>query len=146
MWIVWLIGCVVFGVIELMSQMVWTLCLAVGCVVALLAEVLGCSIPVQIILVAVGALGMFFLAGKYMTRMYGPGKGHNANEMSSNMDALIGRTGKVTREIKPGHLGRVQIDGDSWQARAHHESDAFHHGDQVKVLSYDSIILTVTKS
>ncbi len=145
MWTIWLIGAVVCGVIELMTQSVWTLCLSIGCVCALIASVCGVSIPIQLILLAAGSLAAFFLAHKYMQEQRNKTTGSNKQEMSSNMDALIGRIGRVTSEIKPGHLGRVQIDGDSWQARAHHESQSFSHGDQVKVLSYDSIIITVTK-
>ncbi len=145
MWTIWLIGAIVCGVIELLTQSVWTLCLSVGCVVALVACVFGVSLPVQLILLAAGVLVMFFLAHRYMNRLRKTASALEPQEMSSNMDALIGRVGRVTDEIAPGHLGRVQIDGDSWQARAHHESESFSRGDQVKVLSYDSIIITVTK-
>lgn len=145
MWTIWLIGAVVCGVIELLTQSVWTLCLSVGCVIALVACVFGASLPVQLVLLAAGALAMFFLAHKYMKRLRDNQSGLEPQEMSSNMDALIGRIGRVTSDIPSGQLGRVQIDGDNWQARARHEHESFNKGDQVKVISYDSIILTVTK-
>lgn len=144
MWTIWLICAVVCGVIELLTQCVWTLCLSVGCALAFVACVAAdASLPVQLILLAAGALIMFFVAHSYMNRQRI--KGLQAQEMSSNMDAIIGRIGNVTEEIRPGMLGRVRIDGDNWQARARHESESFHRGEQVKVLSYDSIIITVTK-
>lgn len=143
MWIIWLICAIVCGAVELLTQWVWTLCLSAGCVLALVACVAGASLPVQLIMLAVGSLIMFFLAHRYMNRQRIGGM--QVQEMSSNMDAIIGRTGIVTEEIRPGMLGRVKIDGDNWQARARHESDNFQKGEQVKVLSYDSIIITVTK-
>ncbi len=140
-----MICAVVCGVVELLTQWVWTLCLSVGCILALVGCVFGVNMPVQLILLAAGALVMFFLAHSYMARLRAKRSGLEPQEMSSNMDAIIGRIGRVTTEIRPGQLGRVQIDGDNWQARARHEDDVFRHGDQVKVLSYDSIIITVTK-
>lgn len=59
------------------------------------------------------------------------------------MDALLGRHGTVTEEIRPGKLGRVRIDGDNWQARLESPKAGAKRGDTVVVASYDSIILTV---
>ena len=145
MWMIWMIIAVVCGVVELLTQWVWTLCLSVGCILALVACVFDATLPIQLIVLAAGALVMFFLAHKYIASLRAKRDGVEPQEMSSNMDAIIGRIGRVTSEIRPGQLGRVQIDGDNWQARARHEDDVFRHGDQVKVLSYDSIIITVTK-
>ena len=145
MWMIWMIIAVVCGAVELLTQWVWTLCLSVGCILALVACVFDATLPIQLIVLAAGALVMFFLAHKYIASLRAKRDGVEPQEMSSNMDAIIGRIGRVTGEIRPGQLGRVQIDGDNWQARARHEDDVFRHGDQVKVLSYDSIIITVTK-
>lgn len=141
MWTIWLIGAVVCGIIELLTQSVWTLCLSAGCIIALLASMFGLNLPLQLIFLAIGALAMFFIAHKYMKRMRNKAPQKN----TSNMDALIGRIGRITNEVKPGLLGRVQIDGDNWQACAQNENETFAMGEQVKVVSYNSIILTVTK-
>ena len=59
------------------------------------------------------------------------------------MDALIGRVVQVTQTIpEDGGLGRIRIDGDSWQARSR-DGREIEEGKKVKVVSYDSIIIEV---
>ena len=58
------------------------------------------------------------------------------------MDALIGREVRVAEDIPAGGIGRVRIDGDSWQAQSN-DGREIAAGERVRVLSYDSIILTV---
>lgn len=65
---------------------------------------------------------------------------HKGGEHSATgMDALIGRTGQV--EI--AEMPRVRIDGDSWQVRPTQKDTILHQGESVRVVGYDSIILSV---
>ncbi|MDE6011596.1 MAG: NfeD family protein, partial [Prevotella sp.] len=57
---------------------------------------------------------------------------------------LIGRKGRVTETICPGHYGRVAIDGDDWKAESAGQEE-LPVGTQVQVVSRESIILTVVK-
>lgn len=42
---------------------------------------------------------------------------HRSQQVKTNVDALIGRVGVVTQEpSETDHIGRVQLDGDSWRA------------------------------
>jgi membrane protein implicated in regulation of membrane protease activity len=60
----------------------------------------------------------------------------------SNADALLGRTGKVTEDIKAGADGYVKIDGDMWKAISKSESD-IPAGTTVRVIGRESTIITV---
>ena len=61
------------------------------------------------------------------------------------MDALIGRVTVVDEPIEEHRHGRIIIDGDNWQAVSA-DGTAMEKGTKVKVISYDSIILTVARA
>ena len=63
----------------------------------------------------------------------------------SNVDALIGRIGRVTEAIEANGYGRVQIDGDSWKAKTR-DGHPVENGMKARVLSIDSIIITVEEA
>ena len=118
-WIIWLIVAAVLAIIEVLSQMVWTLCLAIGCAAALAASLCGASLATQLALMAVTAVIAFIVLVPWLRRIH-----HAASERRG------ARTG-------------VMADGDNWQAVASSASDFFPVGSRVRIHSYDSIILTV---
>lgn len=140
-WIIWLIVAAVLVIIEVLSQMVWTLCLAIGCAAALAASLCGASLATQLALMAVTAVIAFIVLVPWFRRIH-----HAASERRgarTGMDALIGKEARVVKAIEPGAMGRVMADGDNWQAVASSASDFFPVGSRVRIHSYDSIILTV---
>lgn len=58
----------------------------------------------------------------------------------SNIDALVGKIGLVTKAIDPDLGGQIIIEGESWRAVA---SQAITEGSKVRVLSYSGTKLTV---
>lgn len=142
-WLIWLIICAVLVIIEVLSQMVWTLCLAVGCLAAMVSSLMDTTLATQIIVLAIaGVLAFFFLMPvfKKWHKVSDDKEGRNAR---TGMDALLGRRAVIKDEIKPGKLGRAIIDGDNWQVRAPHVEHTIERGTEVVVTGYDSIILTV---
>ncbi len=66
---------------------------------------------------------------------------HKGSEhTATGMDALIGRTGTV---VAASDCLRLKIDGDVWQVRAAKHGAPLQPGEEVRVVGYDSIILTV---
>ncbi|UKI45225.1 MAG: NfeD family protein [Porphyromonadaceae bacterium] len=53
--------------------------------------------------------------------------------MSTNIDALIGREGRVEEAIAPGESGYVAVDGDVWKAVSR-ETDVIEVGEKVKIV------------
>lgn len=143
-WIIWLIAAAVLVVIEVLTQMVWTLCLAVGCLASAIAGIFGVGAAWQIAIAGIVSVIAYFalmpVFEKWQKRAYDK----NRHLARTGMDALLGRRGTVTEEIKPGKMGRVRIDGDNWQAVAPGCSETIRHGQEVVVEAYDSIILTVS--
>lgn len=138
---IWLIIAFVLAAIEVMFQCMWAICLAFGCLGGIVTAAMGLSVPVQIGTTAVVSVIEFFTFMPVMRKIYAVRAENRAHR--TGMDALLGRKATVTEEIRPGELGRARIDGDSWQVKAPGQEQTIHHGQQVVVTAYDSIILTV---
>lgn len=74
------------------------------------------------------------IALKYLHR----GEDHRV----SNVEALIGREGRVTDKIEANGYGRVKVDGDSWKAKSANGAEIRQNTD-VRILSINSVIITV---
>ncbi|MCM1153644.1 MAG: NfeD family protein [Muribaculum sp.] len=140
-WIIWLIIAALLAIVEILSQSIWTLCLAVGCICAAISDSVGIPLVWQIAIMALGAVLAFPALLPLFRKWHHPKKG--APDTRTGMDALLGRRGIVVDEIRPGQLGRVRIDGDRWQAKVPHSDRVIPRGAEVVVNAYDSIILTV---
>lgn len=142
-WIIWTVVAAVLVAVEVMTQWVWTFCLAAGCVGSLVASLFGLEMPWQIALLAVGSVVAYVACVPLMRRWYNRWGHSMRHEARTGMDALLGRKALVVEEIRPGELGRARIDGDCWQVRAPGVDSVIKHGATVSVTAYDSIILTV---
>lgn len=143
-WIIWTSVAALLLIIEVFTQMFWTLCLAIGCLGALAGNLLGVGTAWElIILAAVSFVAYAFLAPVFK-RWHQRQLEKNGRKDRTGMEALLGRRALVTTEIKPGETGRARIDGDSWQVVAPGAGETIRKGAEVVVEGYDSIILTVS--
>jgi len=63
---------------------------------------------------------------------------------ASNVDAVIGRTGVVTKRIAPRDCGIVKIGSEEWRAElAKQDGAALEPGAEIKVLSVEGVTLRV---
>lgn len=142
-WLIWLIAAAALVIIELLTTTYAALCLVGGCLAAMVAAICGGTVEIQLLFAAIGTI-VTFVAGKPLLHRYGLIR--RREPAPSNMDALIGRTCAVTERIGGAETpGRIRIDGDSWQAVSD-DGTPIEAGTQVRVLRYDSIILTVTRA
>ena len=112
------------------------ICFSIGAVFALISAVLGLSIYWQIFIFALFTLlSVLFVRPVALRYLH-----KNDPNKLSNADALMGRTGRVTEEIKAGASGYVQIDGDLWKAVSNSDIAV---GTTVRVIGRESTILTV---
>lgn len=142
MWIIWLIVAACLVIVEVLTQMIWTLCLAIGCLVSLVASLFGVSLIWQILLMAISSVVAFIWLMPVFRRWHESSNRRHRRDDRTGMDALLGRKAVVTEEIRPGKLGRARIDGDSWQVCSSCPG-IIKCGTEVTVISYDSIILRV---
>lgn len=144
-WLIWIIISAVLIIVEILSQQVWTICLAIGGIAAMVGALCGLNPLSQICLMAAVGVIAFIALMPLFRRWHNASDSKEGRDARTGMDALLGRHAIVTQEIRPGHIGRARIDGDFWQVKAPHSADVIPRGAEVVVIAYDSIILTVNK-
>ena len=142
-WTIWLIAAAILLIIEVCTQMMWSLCFSIGALMAMVCSLCGLDPTWQIVTMIVASFLSYIFLLPVFKRWHAKTA---ARESRTGMDALLGRRAIVTHEIKPGGLGRARIDGDNWQVKAPSATDVIHAGEEVVVTSYDSIILTVSQA
>ena len=136
MWQVWAVVAIVCLILELSSGDFFIICFSIGAVFALISAVLGLSIYWQVSIFALFTLlSVLFVRPVALRYLH-----KNDPNKLSNADALMGRTGRVTEEIKADASGYVQIDGDLWKAVSNSDIAV---GTTVRVIGRESTILTV---
>lgn len=138
-WIIWLIAAAVLLLLEVLSQAVWALCFAIGCLASMIVSFFTDSPAFQALAAPIAAILAWILVAPFARKWEQKRSRHSR----TGMDALLGRKAIVTEEIRPGECGRARIDGDFWQVRAPGADRTIRRGEEVTVTAYDSIILTV---
>lgn len=111
--IIWIVLLIVFIWIEAETVSLVSLWFAFGAVAALIAELCGGGIDLQILLFFVVSAGTLLLLRPVTRRFFTP------KLEKTNIDALIGSTGVVTMDIKADlSQGQVKLGGMDWTARS----------------------------
>lgn len=136
-WQSWAIVTVVLLITELHSGTFYMMCTAVGALCALLSSFVF-GIYGQLLFFAAGTAASIAFVRPVALRLLG----RKGGDKPSGVDALIGRTGRVSQTIVSGGYGRVQIDGDDWKASSV-TGEEIAEGRRVEVVSIESVIITV---
>lgn len=97
-----------------------------GTILAGLCAAFGWGFIAQIAAFSLGTLvGLFFLRPRVLQKLAEQGE-------PTNVDALVGQTGRVTEALEPGSTGRVKLASEEWRARA---DQAIAAGQSVRVRS-----------
>ncbi|MCT4624937.1 MAG: NfeD family protein [Schleiferiaceae bacterium] len=134
----WTIIGIVGFIVEIFTPGFFAASIGIGAFFGAATAMFTDTVEYQMIAMAIGSLISFVairpLWMKYLMK---------AKDVKSNADALIGRVGVVSEDIVPEeNSGRVAIDGDDWRAVSE-DGTKIDAGSQVKVLSRESIVLTV---
>ena len=130
----WLIAAIVLFILEVITPGFVLANLAVAAIAASAAAWFGASLNVQLIVFVVTCLVSFVTLRPLLKRTIMKGK----HAVPTGTDALIGRVVRVTEDIPPPpEVGRVQIDGDSWQAVSQHATP-IAMGATVRILRVES--------
>lgn len=137
-WSFWLILGVGFLIAEVLTVSTTCLYLGLGALAAMCAAFMGGDWLATIVTFIAATSLLYLLTYKWrdrLLRLLHKGAAHTA----TGMDALIGRTSIV----EDADTLRIRIDGDLWQVRPAKSENALHPGEKVRVVGYESIILTV---
>ncbi|MDE6266662.1 MAG: NfeD family protein [Muribaculaceae bacterium] len=142
-WIIWLTVAAVLLILEVLTQTMWLLCMAIGCTGALIAALCGASTVWQVTALAGSSVLAYLLIMPWFRKLHIAATAKESRNARTGMDALLGRHAIITHEIKPGQPGRARIDGDNWQVTAPGHTQIIPRGQEVVVTGYNSIILEV---
>jgi membrane protein implicated in regulation of membrane protease activity len=139
-WQYWTIAAIAFIIIEMFNFSFYLGALAVGALAAALASALGLNNEgVLVVFSIISLLSMFYLrplAKKHLIK----------DNKKTNADAMVGRRVKVVKAMNASAPeGSVILDGVEWQALLDEQSLDLQAGDYAKIISYESIVLTVQK-
>lgn len=136
--LVWLIIAFVMAVIEAFSLGLTTIWFAGGAVVAVIAALLGASIPVQVVIFVVVSILLLVLTRPWAVRHF------KSNLENTNIDAVIGKEALVTKDISPFSAGEAKLNGLIWVALSTDNSLTIVAGTPVKVDAVEGVKLIVT--
>ncbi len=114
----WLIGLVLFLIIEIATLGLTTIWFAGGALVAFAAALLGLPLPIQIVLFFLVSFALLFFVRPVVQEKL------NASREKTNVNSIVGREGKVLEPVDNFNgTGRILVGGMEWMARAADEGD-----------------------
>ena len=137
MTIIWVAAIIVFIVIEIFTQGLTSIWFAGGALGGCVAAMAHMSPLVQVIAFIVVSIILIIATRPFKKRM-------DSRIQKTNVETVIGQTGFVEEDIRPGQSGRVRLDGKIWTARGAAE-EAIPAGQQVTVTDIQGVTLTVVK-
>lgn len=141
LWQLWSLIAIICLILELTNGDFFIMCFAIGGVITAIASAVGASFYAGLaIFAATSILSLFFIRPTMLKYLH-----KDEGSRASNMDAILGRIGRVSQPIERNGYGRVAIDGDDWKAVSA-DGEPIECGENVKVVGRDSIILTVVKN
>ena len=132
----WFIAGVILIILEMFTPGFFLASLSVGTFLAALIAWAGGNDTWQLVGFIVGGAISLVALRPIMKRYF------EASGASTNADALVGRTTKVSRGAAAGERAEVHIDGDVWAVECDQD---LAEGDKVQVIARRSIILLVNR-
>ncbi|WP_232528769.1 NfeD family protein [Mycetocola zhujimingii] len=118
-WIVWLVLMLLFVTIEMLSLEFTFLMLGIGSAIGLASGFLGVPWWAQFLIAAAASVLLLLLVRPSLLRALRKG----ADPAKSNVDALVGTTGRVIQPVTE-HSGQVKLaNGEVWTAHVADESE-----------------------
>lgn len=135
---IWISIAVIFAVVEALTMGLTTIWFSGGALVAAVVSMVTGSILIQVVVFL--AVSIVLL---YFTKPLAEKKLHVGTE-KTNVDAVIGRRGVVTQEIKPMYPGQVRVWGQDWTAVADVQGETIPVDSEVVILRVEGVKLVVT--
>jgi membrane protein implicated in regulation of membrane protease activity len=138
-WHIWIIAAVLLFIIEIFAPTFFASCLAIGCLASGIFAYFDFGIKIQLIAFSIATLASFFGIRPFMLT-YAHKK---TGQVNTNIDALIGKVGRVTVTIDNlKNQGRVIVGGDDWRAETEN-NEIINMGNTVEIGKVISTILIV---
>lgn len=138
-WHIWAIVALLCVILEIFTAGFAVMCFSFGAAAAAICAACDLDLVWQLVAFSVvTALAFVFVRPFVLKHLTKP-----KDEVKTNSDAIIGRVARVSEKIDDAaNTGRVAIDGDDWKAVSQ-DGEVLEVGTQVRIVSRESIILTV---
>ena len=138
MFILWIIVLAATILIEAATMGLTTIWFSGGALAAMLVEMLGGNIYLQIIVFLVVSLILLYFTRPVAIKYF------NKEREKTNLDSLLGKQAVVTSSIHNlSETGQIMLDGKEWTARSNDPSISFEAGEIVRVVSIKGVKLMV---
>ncbi len=136
--IMWIVLTVVFAIIEALTLQIVTVWFAIGSIGAIIANVVGASQLVQLIVFVALSILTLIIARPYLKKFT------KTRVQPTNADVCIGKQAIVTEEINNTlGTGQAKIRGVIWTARSTEENTIIKEGSTVIVTAIEGVKLIV---
>lgn len=136
--IMWIVLTVVFAVIEALTLQIVTVWFAVGSIGAIIANVVGATPLIQLIVFVALSILTLVIARPYLKKFT------QTKVQPTNADVCIGKQAIVTEEINNVlGTGQAKIRGTIWTARCYDENTIIKEGSTVIVTAIEGVKLIV---
>jgi len=139
-WHLWLAAGLLFLIIEIVTPGFLFLSFGIGAILTGLLSRIFPGLPAQLVIFSITTLISFLMMKRFESFML-----KNEEQPLSNVDALVNKTGIVTRIIEPQTKGYVKIGGEEWSAISENSGDIIPEGTTVKILRVEGNKVIVTK-
>lgn len=134
----WVILFILFIVVEAFSAGVVSIWFAFGALGALIVALLGGTMIWQVVVfIVISALMLMFTRPILKTWL-------NVRVTRTNVDAILGKSGVVTKSIFLNDYGEVKVDGQRWTAKTVGETP-IELNEQIEVIAVEGVKLIVKK-
>jgi len=130
-WKIWIVIGIICVIIEIMSPGFYFFSIGIGAIITGITGRMVTSIPIQIIVFAISTTISFLLMKKFSKLLL------KKEDVPSNIYALQGKIGVVSKCIHPHQRGYVKIDGEEWSAVTVTQSETVEEGKVIKVISLE---------
>ena len=138
-WIIWLIVFIVMLIIEAATTALATVWFAAGALVAMIMDLCGAPLNLQIIVMAAVSVVTFAICMIWIRPKLESLR--RANVQRTNADRLIGLEGVVIVPVNPVEgKGQVKVEGQVWSAKS---ESAITEGTTVKIRAIEGVKLIV---
>ncbi len=136
-WWVWLIAVVILLAGELMTEGFFLFWFALGALGATITALITKSLPLQL-LVFILFSGLLLFYSRQLGEKLGGGK----SDIHTNAQALVGKTGIITKIVLPHATGLIKINGEEWCCVSE-DNAPLPEGTLAQVESLQGVTLTV---
>ena len=135
-WYMWLAIIILLTLVEVMTINLTTIWFVISGIIALIVSLFIDSFIIEFAIFTIGGILLLIITRPILKKYI------HQNNVSTNLDRIIGMEGIVTEKITKNINGEVKVDGKRWTAYADKKIDK---DSIVKVLEIDGVKIKVEK-